>query len=106
MSRAAAQLLSGETMTSVSVGHIILTPTQPVGSGETMTSVSVGHIILTLTQPVGSGETMTSVSVGHIILTLTQPVGSGAPEWEWNPRPPDQKSRALPTENQSAAKTQ
>ena len=31
--RAATQRQSGEIMTSVSAGHIILTPTQPVGSG-------------------------------------------------------------------------
>ena len=106
---------SGETMTSVSVYLIILTPTQPVGSGETMTSISVylitvtlipTHpvgseqtmtsvsiclIILTPTQSVGSGETMTSVSVYLIILTPTQPVGSGT-------RPPDQALCTLPTE--------
>ena len=45
-----------------------------------------------------SWETMTSVSAGHIILTPTQPVGSGRPQWESNPGPPHQKSRALPTE--------
>ena len=45
-----------------------------------------------------SRRTMTSVSAGHIILTLTQPVGSGRPQWESNPGPPHQKSRALPTE--------
>ena len=42
--------------------------------------------------------TMTSVSAGHIILTPTQPVGSGRPQGESNPGPPDQESRALPTE--------
>ena len=41
---------------------------------------------------------MTSVSAGHIILTPTQPVGSGRPQRESNPGPPDQESRALPTE--------
>ena len=41
---------------------------------------------------------MTSVSAGHIILTPTQTVGSGRPQWESNPGPPDQESRALPTE--------
>ena len=41
---------------------------------------------------------MTSVSAGQIILTPTQPVGSGGPERESKSRPPDQKSRALPTE--------
>ena len=44
------------------------------------------------------GETMTSVSAGHIILTPTQAVGSGWPERGSNPRPPNHKSRALPTE--------
>ena len=41
---------------------------------------------------------MTSVSAGHIILTPTQPVGSGRPQRESNPGPPNQESRALPTE--------
>ena len=43
---------------------------------------------------------MTSVSAGHVILTPVQPlpVGSGWPRWESNSRPPDQESRALPTE--------
>ena len=41
---------------------------------------------------------MTSVSAGHIILTPTQPVASGRPQRGSNPGPPDQKSRALPTE--------
>ena len=41
---------------------------------------------------------MASVLAGHTILTPIQPVGSGRPEPESNPRPPDQKSRALPTE--------
>ena len=41
---------------------------------------------------------MTSVSAGHIILTPTQPVGSGRPQRGSNPEPPDQESRALPTE--------
>ena len=41
---------------------------------------------------------MTSVSAGHIILTPTQPVGSGRPQREWNPGPPHQDSRAVPTE--------
>ena len=45
-----------------------------------------------------SWETMTSISAGHIILTPTQPVGSGRPQRGSNPRPPDQESRALPTE--------
>ena len=45
-----------------------------------------------------SWETMTCVSAGHIILTPTQPVGSGRPQRESNPGPPDQESRALPTE--------
>ena len=45
-----------------------------------------------------SWETMTSVSTGHIILTPTQPVGSGRSQWESNPGPPHQESRALPTE--------
>ena len=85
-------------MTSASAGHVILTPTQPVGSGETMTSASAGHVILTPTQPVGSGETMTSASAGHIILTPTQPVGSGWPERGSNLRPPHHESRALATE--------
>ena len=40
---------------------------------------------------------MTSVSAGHIILSPTQPVGSGRPQWESNPGPPHQESRALPT---------
>ena len=35
---------------------------------------------------------------GHIILTPTQPVGSGRPQRGSNPGPPDQESRALPTE--------
>ena len=55
-SRKRAATHETETMTSVSAGHIILTPTQPVGSGESMTSVSAGHIIQTPTQPVGSGR--------------------------------------------------
>ena len=41
---------------------------------------------------------MTSFSVGHIILTPSQPVGSGRPQRGSNPGPPDQESRALPTE--------
>ena len=41
---------------------------------------------------------MTSISAGHIILTLTQPVGSGRPQRGSSPGPPDQESRALPTE--------
>ena len=41
---------------------------------------------------------MTSISAGHIILTPTQPVGSGRPQRGSNPGPPDQESRALPTE--------
>ena len=41
---------------------------------------------------------MTSVSAGHIILTPTQPVGSGRPQLGSNPGPPQQESRALPTE--------
>ena len=41
---------------------------------------------------------MTSVSAGHIILIPTQPVGSGRPQRGSNPGPPDQESRALPTE--------
>ena len=45
-----------------------------------------------------SGETMTSVLAGHIILTQTQPVGSGRPQRGSNLGPPDQESRALPTE--------
>ena len=45
-----------------------------------------------------SWETMTSVSAGHIILISTQPVGSGRSQRESNPEPPDQESRALPTE--------
>ena len=45
-----------------------------------------------------SWETMTSNSAGHIILTPTQPVGSGRPQRGSNPGPPDQESRALPTE--------
>ena len=44
------------------------------------------------------GETMTSVSAGRIILTPTQPVGSGRPQRESNPGPPQQESRAPPTE--------
>ena len=51
-------------MTSVSASHIILAPTQPVGSGETMTSVSAGHIILTPTQPVGSGAATAGIEPG------------------------------------------
>ena len=43
-----------------------------------------------------SWETMTFVSAGHIIPT--QPEGSGRPQRESNPGPPDQESRALPTE--------
>ena len=43
-------------------------------------------------------ETMTSISAGHIILTPTQPAGSGRPQRGSNPVPPDQESRALPTE--------
>ena len=54
----------GETMTSVSAGYIIHTPTQPLGSGETMTSVSAGHIILTPTQPVGSGAATAGIELG------------------------------------------
>ena len=83
-------------MTFVSTCHILLTPTQPVGTGETMTSVSVGHILLTPTQPVGSGETMTSVSAGHILLTPTQPVKSGGPELVSNPWPSVQTELAPP----------
>ena len=45
-----------------------------------------------------SWETMSSISAGHIILTPTQPVGSGRPQRGSNPGPPDQESRALPTE--------
>ena len=45
-----------------------------------------------------SWETTTSISAGHIILTPTQPVGSGRPQRESNPGPPQQDSRALPTE--------
>ena len=45
-----------------------------------------------------SWETMTSISAGHIILTPTQPVGSGRPQQGSSPGPPDQESRALPTE--------
>ena len=41
---------------------------------------------------------MTYVSAGHIILTPTQPVGSGRPQRGSNPGPPNQESRALPTE--------
>ena len=41
---------------------------------------------------------MNSVSADHIILTPTQPVGSGRPQWVSSPGPPDQESRALPTE--------
>ena len=41
---------------------------------------------------------MTSVSAGHIILTPTQPVGSGRPQRVSNPGPPNQETRALPTE--------
>ena len=41
---------------------------------------------------------MTSVSASHIILTPIQPVGSSRPQWESNPGPPRQESRALPTE--------
>ena len=41
---------------------------------------------------------MTSISAGHIILTPTQPVGGGRPQRGSNPGPPDQESRALPTE--------
>ena len=41
---------------------------------------------------------MTSVSAGHIILTPTQPVGSGRPQRVSNTGPPNQESRALPTE--------
>ena len=41
---------------------------------------------------------MTSISAGHIILTPTQPVGSGRPQRGSNTGPPDQESRALPTE--------
>ena len=45
-----------------------------------------------------SWETMTSISAGHIILTPAQPVGSRRPQRGSNPGPPDQVSRALPTE--------
>ena len=45
-----------------------------------------------------SWETMTSVSAGHIILTPTQPVRIGRPQREWNPVPPHEELRALPTE--------
>ena len=45
-----------------------------------------------------SWETMTSISAGHIILTPTQPVGSGRPQRGSSSGPPDQESRALPTE--------
>ena len=41
---------------------------------------------------------MTSISAGHIILTPTQPVGGGRSQRGSNPGPPDQESRALPTE--------
>ena len=41
---------------------------------------------------------MTSVSAGHIILSPTQRVGSGRPQRGSNPGPPQQESRALPTE--------
>ena len=44
-----------------------------------------------------SGKTMTSVSADHIILTPTQPIGRGRPQGP-NPGPPDQESRAIPTE--------
>ena len=47
---------------------------------------------------------MTSISAGHIILTPTQPVGSGRPQRGSNPGPPDQESRALPTELQGEIK--
>ena len=45
-----------------------------------------------------SCETMGFVSAGHTILTPTQPEGGGWPLRESNPGPPNQKSRALPTE--------
>ena len=38
-----------------------------------------------------------SVSAGHIILTPTQPVESGWSQRQFNPRPPHQESRTLPT---------
>ena len=41
---------------------------------------------------------MTSVSAGHIVLTSTQRVGSGSSRRESNIWPPDQESRALPSE--------
>ena len=37
------QIHSGETMASVSAGHIILTPTQPVGSGRSRRESNTGH---------------------------------------------------------------
>ena len=49
--RAATQRHGGETMTSVSVGQVILTLTEPVRSGDIMSSVSAGQIILTLLDP-------------------------------------------------------
>ena len=58
-------------------------------------SVCQFYVLLHMRQ---SWETMTSVSAGHIILTPTQPVGSGRPQWQSNPEPPHQQSRALPTE--------
>ena len=45
-----------------------------------------------------SWEIMTSLSASQIILTPTQPVGSGWPQREYNPEPPHQKSRTLPTD--------
>ena len=92
---------SWETMTSVSAGHIILTPTQPVGSGRPLRESNPGPpqqesraLPLSYRAPLPhilqSWETMTSVSAGHIILTPTQPVGSVRPLRESNLGPPQQ----------------
>ena len=39
---------SGETMTSVSAGHIILTPIQPVGSGDGNGTIQFDYLVCTL----------------------------------------------------------
>ena len=53
-----------------------------------------------------SWETMTSISAGQIILTPIQPVGSGRPQRGSNLGPPDQESRAPPTELQKQEQEQ
>ena len=47
---------SWETMTSVSAGHIILTPTQPVGSGRSQRGSNPGRPLQEARAPHGSEE--------------------------------------------------